>query len=136
MHFVEPIRDERCLYLSNYVCTKVLYWLSCVGYTKLRWGVVHAEHVGLPMKRARWFMLGIRPGADDGKLERLAHSVSKRRLTKVQKLNLPIAKYMLKAMPDDASDRLTQVGNCVVPDCATLALYELTETLGTRLLTR
>ena len=114
------------IYLSNYVCTKVLYWLSCIGYTKLRWGVVHAEHVGLPMKRARWFMLGIRPGADDGKLERLAHSVSKRRLTKVQKLNLPIAKYMLKAMPDDASDRLTQVGNCVVPDCATLALYELT----------
>ena len=119
------------IYLSNYVCTKVLYWLSCVGYTKLRWGVVHAEHVGLPMKRARWFMLGIRPDADVGKLEKLAHSVSKRRLTKVQKLNLPIAKYMLKAMPDDASDRLTQVGNCVVPDCATLALYELTETLGT-----
>ena len=76
MHFVEPIRDERCLYLSNYVCTKVLYWLSCVGYTKLRWGVVHAEHVGLPMKRARWFMLGIRPDADVGKLEKLAHSVS------------------------------------------------------------
>ena len=131
MHFVEPIRDERCLYLSNYVCTKVLYWFSCVGYTKLRWGVVHAEHVGLPVKRARWFMLGIRPDADVGKLEKLAHSVSKRRLTKVQKLNLPIEKYMLKAMPDDASDRLTQVGNCVVPDCATLALYELTENLGT-----
>ena len=64
------------IYLSNYVCTKVLYWLSCIGYTKLRWGVVHAEHVGLPMKRARWFMLGIRPDADVGKLEKLAHSVS------------------------------------------------------------
>ena len=66
------------------------------------------------------------PGADVGKLEKLAHPVSKRRLTKVHKLNLPIEKYMLKAMLDDASDRLTQVGNCVVPDCATLALYELT----------
>ena len=57
--------------------------------------------------------------------------MSKRQLTKVKKLNLPIEKYMLQAMPDDASDRLTQVGNCVVPECATLALYELTETLGT-----
>ena len=109
------------------VFKEVVQLLAAAGYVNLRWCVIRAEHVGSPQCRKRWFLLGWRTAAN---LERLQHLVAGMDHAESQAMarapwnataKVAYEDMLLQKKPPDAFERMRQMGNCVVPQCALLA---------------
>ena len=105
-----------------------LVYLAMAGYVTMSWGIVGGENVGLPVRRSRWFLLASRSDAD---LQKLKHQAPKfgpkafQHLAQPVEIKLPLDKYLFHRITREDEARLTQVGNCVIPKCAEVALGHL-----------
>ncbi len=100
------------------------------GYTDCKWCVVCASHVGSPQCRARWFLLASKPDT----AQELRALVPLLTTAEAQEIaarpwnpgaRLPMEDWLQEERGATDLPRLQQMGNCVVPAQAHLALRAL-----------
>ena len=113
------------------VMKEVVTFLVALEFTEIKWGVVSAADVGSPQMRKRWFLIAWRAAADKEKLQRLVPKMATQEVKGLAKRpwNAKHAVKMEDWMEHDLAasekQRLQQLGNCVVPMCAKVALSVL-----------
>ena len=117
------------------VMKEVVTFLVALEFTEIKWGVVSAADVGSPQMRKRWFLIAWRAAADKEKLQRLVPKMATQEVKGLAKRpwNAKHAVKMEDWMEHDLAasekqrlkQRLKQLGNCVVPMCAKVALSVL-----------
>jgi site-specific DNA-cytosine methylase len=97
------------------------------GFTEAKWCVVRAAHVGSPQHRARWFCLASRPGTTHELADVVRPVTSDEAATQAagpwnETAALPMHEWLQERRVEGDLPRFKQMGNCVVPQQAALAL--------------
>ena len=108
---------------------EILKLLFSVGFTQMRWVQVSATAAGKPHLRLRWIALVTRPQMQMDRLRSLVHNLSTEDFKNMAKQpwqqDLPVHRWLLIAQSDEEKEELMQLGNAVVPACASMALHWL-----------
>ena len=109
------------------VFTEVLRWLLMINFTKIQWGVISASNVGSPQCRRRWYCLASRPEADLDRLRSLmpydADTLEDMPNKEWNAANVvPVSSWLNSTTNPEDKERLNQMGNAMVPQCAETAL--------------
>ena len=113
------------------VMKEVVTFLVALEFTEIKWGVVSAADVGSPQMRKRWFLIAWRAEADKEKLQRLVPRMEREEVKGLAKRPwnaqhaVKMEDWLEHDLPASQKQRLVQLGNCVVPLCARVALSVL-----------
>ena len=95
------------------------------GFRYVKWITVRGYNVGSPQSRARWFCLCCKSAASLEKIASLTPDLSSEDIKQLSQkkwnpqTSLPMHQYLTHKYDKES---LSLVGNCVIPQCAALAL--------------
>jgi len=111
----------------RHVFLEVVIWMLMVGFTGVRWGIVAAADVGPPQLRKRWFCVAWRTAEDKERMKDLLPAMSSEYLKGLAKKpwnndnTVDMKEWLLHGLDPMDRQRLKQLGNAVVPQCASVA---------------
>ena len=94
------------------------------GFSTIKWGSMSVADAGSPQLRKRWFLLAVRANGDAIRLRDLVAPTSKQDLKAMAgkpwnpKNKIHMRKWLVHELLKDQRERLSQLGNGVVPQCA------------------